>query len=114
MARLLRFAVWCFLLILISTVSVIAQTNYATLRGIVFDPQHRPVSGSRVTLTSGSTGVERSLIANAEGGYEAAGLLPGSWSIRATASGFAISTQTLSLEVGQQMELDIALSLAQD
>jgi hypothetical protein len=112
MARLLRFAVWCFLLT--STVSIIAQTNYATLRGIVFDPQHRPVPGSRVTLISGSTGVERSLNANAEGGYEAAGLLPGSWSVRATASGFATSTQTLSLEVGQQMELDISLSLAQD
>ena len=93
--------------------SAFSQTNYATLRGSVLDPQQRPVPGAHISLISGSTGVERSLTSNEAGAYEAAGLLPGAWTLRTSAQGFAVSMQSLSLEVGQQMELDVPLSLAQ-
>jgi hypothetical protein len=44
--------------------------------------------------------------------YQITGLLPGDYKLAAEATGFALWTQTLSLEVGQQMKCDVTLTLS--
>src|SRR5262249_13304077 len=51
-------------------------------------------------------------ICNEQGIFQLPGLLPGEYEITVEAQGFARFTQTLHLEVGQQMTLDLGLKLA--
>jgi hypothetical protein len=86
-----------------------AQSNYATVSGSVLDPQHRPVPGARVHVTAGQTGAQREVVSNATGIYEIAALRPGTYTLTVESPGFTQSTETISLEVGQQSTLDLQL-----
>ena len=88
-----------------------AQSNFATLGGKVEDPQHRPVQQATVQIKSTATAAARSLVVNADAIYEFAGLAPGEYELEVRASGFALQTRRLRLEVGQQMRLDLTLSV---
>jgi len=92
------------------------QSNYAVLTGAVTDPQHLPVAGATVELTAASTGATRRVVTNQQGRFEAPALLPDDYELRIEASGLATAKQSLRLEVGQKLALEIMLmvgSLAQ-
>jgi hypothetical protein len=91
-----------------------AQANLAVVRGSVFDPHHRAISGAHVHLTATDTGAQREVVANASGLYEIAGLQPGPYQLAVDSTGFKPSQQSLTLEVGQQATIDIELLLAGD
>jgi hypothetical protein len=61
---------------LITTASQ-AQSNYATLRGEVTDPQHLPVPGAKLHITSDLTGAARDVTTDSAGLYVVGGLQPG-------------------------------------
>jgi hypothetical protein len=88
------------------------QSNYATLSGTVFDPQHHPVPGALARVTSASTQTARQVSTNDEGVFQLTGLLPGDYKLDVEAAGFATLTRTVNLEVGQQMSLDVNLNLS--
>ena len=91
-----------------------AQSNYAVVRGSVLDPQHRPVPGARIDLLTTSTGASRGVVSDAAGLYEIDGLEPGSYKLTVDQPGFMQGVQTLNLEVGQQMTVDLQLQLGAD
>src|SRR5258707_8793704 len=101
----------CFLFALLPLES---QTNYADSQGSVLDPQHRPIPGARLRITSVATSSERTVTANGSGLYEIPGLLPGEYGLRVESQGFAASTRRLQLEVGQEMTLDVGLMVGGD
>jgi len=86
-----------------------AQTNYATLGGVVTDPQHLAIPHAAVKLKSVQTGAERAVIANGNGLYEVDGLLPGAYLEEVSCHGFAVNQRTLQLEVGQHQTVDVML-----
>jgi hypothetical protein len=88
-----------------------AQSNYAVVRGSVFDPQHHAIAGARIHATEASTGAAREVVSNATGLYEIAGLQPGSYTLTVDSQGFAQTRENIVLEVGQQATLDIALRI---
>src|SRR2546428_383443 len=106
MARLL------FCLVTFS-VSVWGQSNFASLGGRIEDPQQLTVQQARVQIKSTATGALRTVLVNIEGLYDFAGLSPGEYDLDVQAPGFAEQTRRLRLEVGQQMRLDVTLSLGQ-
>lgn len=55
----------------------------------------------------------RSVVSNLEGLYEFAGVAPGEYELQAEAPGFHPFTRKVRLEVGQQMRLDLVLSLGE-
>lgn len=89
-----------------------AQSNYAVVTGSVKDPQHLPVSGATVSFKAMATTEIRRVATNEQGLFEAAALLPGDYEVRTEASGFASATQTLRLEVGQKLALEVSLKLS--
>ncbi len=91
-----------------------AQSNYAVVRGSVFDPQHRAIPGAHIHANEVSTGAEREVVSNASGLYEIAGLQPGAYTLTVDGQGFAETKQSINLEVGQQATLDIELRVTQD
>lgn len=88
-----------------------AQSNYATLRGSVTDPQHKVIPGAHVRVTASATGATRELITDAAGLYVVEGLQPGTYQVEVSSTGFAPATGSVQLEVGQQMTLDEILSV---
>ncbi len=88
-----------------------AQTNYVTLRGVVTDPQHLAVPHAQIKLTSSATGAQRLATSDERGAYELGGLLPGAYLLEAESQGFAIARRSMQLELGQQVTLDVALSI---
>jgi hypothetical protein len=88
------------------------QSNYASISGTVLDPQRRAIPGATVRVTSATTRAARQVSANDEGVFQLTGLLPGEYKLDVEAKGFASLTKTVSLEVGQQMTLDIDLTLS--
>jgi hypothetical protein len=102
----------CVLLFLLALATPgFGQSNYAVLTGTVTDSQHLPVVGAAIELTAASTGAVRYVVTNQRGLFEAPALLPDDYELKVAAPGFATATQTLRLEVGQKLALDISLKL---
>jgi len=100
------------LLVLVLSITVNAQSNYASLSGTVSDPQQKVLAGCNVQLASNSTGASRQAVTNDEGVFQITGLLPGDYNLTVQSSGFATINQKLTLEVGQSMNLDLSLKVA--
>jgi len=111
MIRRTLYAAAC---LFVSFITAHAQSNYAVVRGSVLDPQHRPVAGARVHLTSTNTGAQRDVVANGTGLYEIAGVQPGSYELTVESSGFQSAREQLNLEVGQQATVDVDLRVGAD
>ncbi len=101
-----------FSFLLLTSMTAFGQSNYAGLSGTVFDPQQRAIPGASVELVSASTHSARHVSSDEQGTFQISGLLPGDYDLNVQASGFAPFTQTLRLEVGQQLTLDVSLQLA--
>jgi hypothetical protein len=108
MIRKIVFVVLC---LAIAPITTHAQSNYAMVRGSILDPQHRSIIGARIHITAKGTGAERDVVSNSTGLYEIAGLQPGAYTLTVDSSGFKQAQQTIELEVGQQVTLDLQLSL---
>jgi hypothetical protein len=103
---------YLFFFLLLSLVSASGQSNYAVLSGTVFDPQQHAIPGALVELTAASTRSVRHVNSDEQGTFQISGLLPGDYNLNVQATGFAPFTQTLRLEVSQQLTLDVSLKLA--
>ena len=102
----------CVLLMLLALgIPVCAQSNYATLTGTVTDVQQLPVAGATVELTAAGTGAVRRAVTNQQGIFDAPALLPDEYELKIEANGFAITRQTIRLEVGQKSALNITLKV---
>jgi hypothetical protein len=99
-------------LCLLLAVTAYAQVNFANLHGVVLDPQHKPISNATVVLTATETGATRYIVTNSDGLYEAPTVASGTYTISVAVPGFAPLSQTLTLEVGQNLDLDFHLQVA--
>jgi Carboxypeptidase regulatory-like domain len=88
-----------------------AQSNYAAVSGTVKDSQSLPVVHATVTFKALSTGATRSVTTNEAGIFYAPALLPDDYEITTTASGFASVMESVHVEVGQKLALDVALKI---
>src|SRR5208283_5348856 len=99
---------------LFSSARLLAQVPSGTIRGQVSDPSGAGVPGASVQAVS-SSGQTSSGVARTDGSYEIRGLVPGKYTVRAQAKGFAIfEQQSVEIVAGQGKKLDIALQLAEE
>jgi outer membrane receptor protein involved in Fe transport len=84
----------------------------AQLTGTVRDPQGAVIPGATVTITDPSKGFSRSVVSDPQGIYLVLELPPGSYTVTASAQGFAtLEQRNVVLTVGAQSELGITLTL---
>src|SRR5688572_27039882 len=112
MKKLMMIFFSCFCLIL-STTAIFAQaTATAELRGRVTDPNGAAVAGATITATDNSKGTTRSVTSDDEGNYVVLALQPSTYTVKVEGAGFAPKTvNNVLLEVGQQLALDVNLSV---
>jgi hypothetical protein len=105
-----RMAAVFLLLVIVFSVPTLAQVAGGTLSGTVSDPTGAGVPQASVIITNVATGVERTVTTNADGFYIAVNLLPGSYHIKVSASGFNTETTSgLTMSVGAQQTFDVAM-----
>src|SRR2546421_9117080 len=86
-----------------------AQTPAGALNGVVTDPSGGVIARAAVRLTNAS-GASLDTTTNREGFYEFKGLVPGTYTVKAVAKGFAIFTQEdVQILAGQTRHWNIGL-----
>src|SRR4051812_37892753 len=91
--------------------TVRGQSNLGILNGVLSDPDHQAVPAAEIKVTSATTGANRTTASDAIGHFEVAGLSPGEYKLEVSAKAFAPLSHIFTIEVGQTMRLDLALSL---
>ena len=82
---------------------------FGTARGVVHDPDHRPVQGAEVVLTSASSEYVQKLATDADGGFQATALPVGAYVITVSKEGFAPSKQQIVIASGSAPVLHFQL-----
>src|SRR5258708_11431909 len=103
-----RFA--CFLLLIVP-LPAFGQRNYATVTGTVRDGQALPVARATIHFKALSTGAVRVVNTDERGLFSAAALLPDDYELTTEATGFSATTQSLRLEVGEKLAINIGLKV---
>src|SRR5712671_1749127 len=100
-------------LVLSVAVNAAAQVNTATLSGAVTDPQGLAVRGAQVTVTSATTGAQRTIVADEDGRYIFIGLPPGQYkmTVRAGSNFSVFQNDSVVVTVGEDATLNPRLSL---
>jgi hypothetical protein len=98
---------------LLLSVSLSARaTVFATLHGVVHDPQHRPIAAAVVTLSAANSDFVLHTSTGANGEFNLPEAPIGVYRIEISAPGFDTVTQTITLVSGTNPILHIPLSLA--
>src|SRR4030088_2119564 len=92
-------------------VPAFGQSNYAVVTGTVTDSQSLPVAGATVHFQALSTGTLRVLTTNDRGLFSAPALPPDDYELTTEATGFAVVKQSLRLEVGEKLAIEIGLKV---
>ncbi|MBV8812245.1 MAG: TonB-dependent receptor [Acidobacteriaceae bacterium] len=82
------------------------------LRGIVHDPQHRPVAGARVVVEGQSPTWSRSVESDANGEFQISGVPLGAYVLTVSARGFRSVEEQVEVASGKNPVLHLQLELA--
>ncbi len=91
------------------TIPIIAQTG--GIRGAVKDQADAVVSGARVSVINKDTGAERHFTTKADGEFQIGALPPGEYDVRITAGGFKTALSPVTVQVGENINLDFKLEV---
>ena len=89
-----------------------AQVAGGRISGTVLDKSGRVIPAARVSITNDSTGVSRSEASNADGFYAFPNLIPGAYTLSASASGFGTEVRSgLTLSVGGELAINLEMQV---
>ena len=83
-----------------------------TLKGVVHDPQHRPIPGAQVSVRGRDSTETRTVLAGANGEFQLDGLPEGSYRITVSAPGLQAMEQQADVTAGTAPVLHFQLELA--
>ncbi|HKS76588.1 MAG TPA: TonB-dependent receptor [Terriglobales bacterium] len=87
-------------------------TVFGSVRGIVHDPQHRPVEGSTVTIGAKAGEWSQTATTNRDGEFRFTAVPLGEYTIRATSEGFQEAAQDVVVNSGTEPVLHLALKVS--
>ncbi len=107
--KFVRFLSLCVL------VFFLAARGYAgifgNVRGIVHDPQHRPISRAQVTIRARASAWSRTMRSNAEGEFEFSAVPAGDYAVKVAAKGFQPLVESIIVASGSAPILHCQMSL---
>ena len=89
----------------------LSQTANTSLRGTIKDPSGALVPGAKITLFDKATGTTLSAVASSSGLYDFPQIPPATYTITASASGFADQSKIAELLVNQPATVDFTMSV---
>lgn len=101
-----------FFVVLLVSAALSTATIFSTLRGIVHDPQHRPIVQAHVTVRSTSSDWRADTVTTDAGEFQLSAVPIGEYEVTVSSPGFASVMQKLSVMSGTSPVLHLALDLA--
>ena len=93
--------------------TVFAQGGNAVINGTVFDQAKSVLPGVTVTVTNEATGISREAVSGPQGHFVVPTLLPGTYTIRTTLTGFqGQAREGMVVRIGQELTIDLTMSVA--
>jgi len=112
--KLLKVAILMATLTVCFSFSALAQVSTASVNGVVQDPAGAIIPSATVTLANVATGVERQVATNEAGAYAFLNVLPGDYTLSATAKGFrTVKVAKFTLVVNQTARFDMTLQIGE-
>ena len=90
-----------------------AQSSGGAITGVVTDAAWQPLANAIVQLTESETGRRRSVLTDQQGGFTVSNLPPGNYRIEAEREGYRKQVQQLSLQLNQEMQVELPLVAGQ-
>ena len=87
-------------------------TIFGTVRGLIHDPQHRPVAAARVTLRSMASKFSKTIESDNAGEFQFEAVPMGEYMVTVDVPGFASQQQALTLTSGGDTRLHFSLTLS--
>jgi outer membrane receptor protein involved in Fe transport len=87
-------------------------TIFGSVRGIVHDPQHRPIQGAHITLKAQNSDFTQSADSNSNGEFDFSSVPIGNYTITVASTGFQEMRQEVMLESDTSPVLHIQLAVA--
>jgi outer membrane receptor protein involved in Fe transport len=87
-------------------------TIFSTVKGVVHDPQHRPIPGAVVTLKAAHADWTNTSVTNADGEFLFAAVPVGDYTVAVSIEGFASRTESVTVVSGSVPILHVQLALA--
>jgi len=106
------FPIFALAALLAAAIPARAGTVFSNVRGIVHDPQHRPIPGAAITLQSLNSAFALNTTSSRQGDFTLSNVPIGGYRLSVEASGFADFTQTITIVSGSSPILHIPLSIA--
>ena len=103
-----RIALW---LACLFAATPLGATIFGSLRGIVHDPQHRPVQGAMVMLQAKSSDWNQTTTTDSNGQFQFTTVPLGEYTVSVASPGFAQTAQTVTVESGTQPVLHYQLAV---
>jgi hypothetical protein len=92
--------------------SAAAQSNTGSIAGQALDPKHHAVSGATIIIINTDLNTTRTLEADSMGAFRAAGLMPGAYTVEATAKGLKTRRPArVTLGLGSSVQVELALAI---
>jgi hypothetical protein len=112
--KTLRLRSVALLLLLLSPFVAWGQIDSGTIVGTVTDSTGATIAGASISVTNKSTGVVINATTNSAGQYQVLALIPGTYTVQATAPGMAPQTyDNVEIHVQSRPALDFRLSVGQ-
>jgi hypothetical protein len=105
-----RIALLSSVVVLMSSIAV--ATIFGSVRGIVHDPQHRPIQGAMVVLRSKSSEWTKSVNTDANGEFSFNAVALGDYSVGVRSPGFVEAVQGVVVHSGTEPVIHFQLNLA--
>src|SRR6266540_3978049 len=110
LGKLAAFSLSLMMMLFIFSMPVMAQATTGELKGTVVDQNGAAVPGATVTAKNDDTGIETTVTAGGDGGYDFPRLAPGKYTITAEGAGFKKTVTTgVTVSVGVVNPLDVKL-----
>lgn len=91
--------------------AIARATVVATVRGVVHDPDHRPVPGAQAVVKAANSDYSQKLATDSEGRFEAAAVPVGSYIVTVTKDGFSVSVLEIVVASGSSPVLHFQLAV---
>src|SRR3984885_6836288 len=96
--------------VILNPATAVAQIDTGAVAGIIRDSQGAVVSGAAVTIRNVATGVVSSTKTNGDGEYQVLSLIPGTYSVEATMTGFGpAKNPAVEIHVRTRAQVDFTL-----
>ncbi len=109
---MLRFSRWLVTALLIASSVCARATVFATVHGVVHDPQHHPVAGAHVLLNAVGSHYALHTDTDNTGEFDLPEAPLGVYQLEVASAGFATFTETVTVASGTNPVLHIALDVA--